>query len=171
MITIAGMPTFVSHSAAASVFALFLIWLLLLGSTLLGFIAARAIYGLTIGHVATAVGVLLKVLHVYLEHLFPCGSEGSWASPSATEATHWPLMHWIMRSLGFHFLTLFVRISLFGNLLPLDGLTWLLVLPCEVLHLILDYLLLFVQEVDRLIDMWVDHCWLVHVLLFLGILH
>jgi hypothetical protein len=50
-------------------------------------------------------------------------------------------------------------------------LTWQLVLPCEALHLILDYLLLLVQEVDRLVDMGVDHCWLVHVLLFLGNLH
>jgi hypothetical protein len=66
LITIAGMPTLVSHSAAASIFALFLIWLLFLGSALLGFIATRAIYGLTIGHMAAAIGVLIKVLHVYL---------------------------------------------------------------------------------------------------------
>jgi hypothetical protein len=80
-------------------------------------------------------------------------------------------MHWIRRSLWLQFLTLLVGISLLGHLLPLDGLTWLLVLPCEVLHLILDNLLLFVQEVDSLVNMWVDHCWLVHVLLILGILH
>ncbi len=71
MITIAGMPTLVSHSAAASVFALFLSLLLFLGSALLGFIASRAINGLTVGHLAAAVGVLFKVLHVYLEHYFP----------------------------------------------------------------------------------------------------
>ena len=50
-------------------------------------------------------------------------------------------------------------------------LTRVLVLPCELLHLILHYLLLM-HEIDRLVDMrWVDHCWLVHVLFLLGKLH
>lgn len=39
------------------------------------------------------------------------------------------------------------------------------------MHLVLDYLLLLVQEVHRLVHMRVDHCWLVHELLLLGKLH
>jgi hypothetical protein len=171
LITIAGMPTLVSHTATASTFALFLILLLFLGSALLGFIASRAIYGFTIGHLATIIGVFLKVLHVYLKHLFPLASKGSCAPHSATVTIWCSLMELILRSLGFLFLTLLVRISLLGNLKPLDRLTWLIVLPCEVLHFIMDNLLLLVQEVDGLVDMRVDHCWLVHELLFLGILH
>lgn len=53
-------------------------------------------------------------------------------------------------------------------MLSLHELRGLLTLSGEVLHLVLDYLLLLVQEVDCLVDVGVDHCRLVHELLFLG---
>ena len=39
------------------------------------------------------------------------------------------------------------------------------------MHLVLDYLLLLVQEVHRLVHMRVYHCWLMHVLFLLDKLH
>lgn len=99
LIAIAGMGTLVGDAAAASAFALFLSLLLFLGSGFLGFIATGAIDGLTVGHLAAAVGVLFKVLHVvhvYMEHLFPGAFKGT-SAVGFSRSSECTLMHLIGR--------------------------------------------------------------------------